>query len=424
MENNEFIVGLDIGTTKIVAMVGRKNEHDKIEIMGMGRADSIGVERGVVTHISKTVESILKAVEEAQRSAGVTIHRVNVGIAGQHIKSHQHRGIRTRTDHEEEINQSDVDVLIEDMYRLAMPPGEQIIHVLPQEYIVDNNTGIKDPLGMLGSRLEGNFHIISGQVTAAKHIYKCAEQAGLHIDELILEPLASSESVLTIDEKEAGVVLVDIGGGTTDIALFYDGIIRHTAVIPFGGNIISEDIKNDCGIIKNYAELLKVKYGSAISTESMRNKVITIPGLKGRAPKEISMGFLAGIINARMTEILEIVELEIRNSGYKDKLAAGMVLTGGGANLANIKQLAEFVTGMETRIGFPNEHISAGIISKVNSPAFSTSIGLMMMGFENIRRKSHEEVKVVTHSRKEKGNFWEKLIQKGSEFFGDDESKL
>lgn len=424
MEQSEIVVGLDIGTTKIVAMVGRKNEHGKIEILGVGKSDSIGVSRGVVTNILQTVESIKTAVAEAEKSSGVEIRVVNVGIAGQHIKSYQHRGIHTRKNMDEEVAQSDIDALIEDMYKLAMLPGEQIIHVLPQEYIVDNNSDIKNPLGMMGVRLEANFHIITGQVSAAQNISRCCQQAGLTISDLILEPLASSEAVLSVEEKEAGVALVDIGGGTTDIAIFQDGIIRHTAVIPFGGNIITEDVKNGCSIIRNYAELLKIKHGSALAMESMENIFITIPGLRGRPPKEISIKNLAHIIQARMEEILEYVDYEIKNSGYKDKLAAGLVLTGGGSQLKHIRQLAEYVTAMETRIGLPNEHISGGMINKVSSPIFSTSIGLMMWGFDNIKDKHNDEIKVVQHSTKKQGSFWDKLLNKSRQFFDDEETEL
>src|SRR5690606_28301712 len=245
----------------------------------------------------------------------------------------QHRGIRTRNSIEEEVAQSDIDALVEDMYKLVMLPGEEIIHVLPQEYIVDNEQGIKDPIGMAVVRLEANFHIITGQIAAAKNIHKCVAKAGLEVDELILEPLASSESVLSQEEKEAGVVLVDIGGGTTDIAIFQDGIIRHTAVIPFGGNIITEDIKEGCSIIKNQAELLKVKFGSALANESQENEIVSIPGLRGREPKEISIKNLSNIIQARLEEIIEHIYYEVKNSGYENKLIAGMVITGGGSQM-------------------------------------------------------------------------------------------
>ncbi|HRW90167.1 MAG TPA: cell division protein FtsA, partial [Flavobacteriales bacterium] len=303
MENQEIVAGLDIGTTKIACIVGRRNEQGKIEVLGMGKHRSDGVSRGVVSNIQKTVESIEHAVRQAEDTAGVDIATVNVGIAGQHIRSMQHRGMKMRESLEEEIRQEDIDQLVEETYRLVMPPGEEIIHVLPQEYIVDNEQGIRDPIGMSGIRLEANFHIISGQVTAARNIYKCVHKAGLDVTELILEPLASAEAVLSQEEKEAGVVLVDIGGGTTDIAIFYDNIIRHTAVIPFGGNVVTEDIRQGCQIMRDQAELLKVKFGSALAEENKENEVVCIPGLRGRDPKEISLRTLAMIIQSRMEEI-------------------------------------------------------------------------------------------------------------------------
>jgi cell division protein FtsA len=274
MDNTpEIVVGLDIGTTKIACIVGKKDENGKIEILGVGKSESLGVSRGVVSNIEKTVQSIKAAVEEAEAKSGVEIRVVNVGIAGQHIKSHQHRGMITRESIDEEINKKDIDRLIESMYKLVMLPGEEIIHVLPQDFIVDREQGIKDPVGMAGSHLEANFHIITGQVAQARNIYKCVAKAGLEVAELTLEPLASAAAVLTDDEKEAGVALVDIGGGTTDIAIFKDGIIRHTAVIPFGGNIITDDIKEGCVILQRYAELLKTKFGAAIQTKDKKTKL-------------------------------------------------------------------------------------------------------------------------------------------------------
>ena len=258
--NDQIIVGLDIGTTKIACLVGKKNEYGKLELLGMGKAESVGVRRGVVSRITPAVQAIRMAVEEAKLNSGQEIAVVNVGIAGQHIKSLQHRGVITLDNLEDEISQKDVDALIQDMHKLVLPPGESIIHVLPQDFIVDNESGIKDPIGMSGIRLEANFHIITGLVTAVQNIYKCVRQADLEVADLTLEPLASSDSVLSAEEKEAGVALVDIGGGTTDVAIFQDGIIRHTAVIPFGGNIITDDIKEGCTIIRKQAELLKVKF--------------------------------------------------------------------------------------------------------------------------------------------------------------------
>jgi len=421
---SDIVVGLDIGTTKIVAIVGRQNEHGKLEILGMGKSDSIGVSRGVVSNIDKTVQSIKMAVQEAETKSGVDVKVVNVGIAGQHIKSLQHRGIRVRHSVDDEINQNDINMLIDDMYKLVMLPGEEIIHVLPQEYIIDNEQGIKDPIGMAGVRLEANFHIITGQVAAAKNIYKCVHKAGLEVADLILEPLASSEAVLSSEEKEAGVALVDIGGGTTDIAIFQDGLIRHTAVIPFGGNVITEDVKEGCGIIKNQAEQLKIKFGSALGSESKDNEIVSIPGLRGRPPKEISLKNLAQIIQARMEEIIEHIYFEIKNSGYENKLICGIVVTGGGSQLKHITQLIEYVTGMDTRIGYPNEHLAKGNSNEVTSPVYATGVGLVIKGFEALKNNKIDTPasEIVGHSNKSKGGFFEKIINVGQKFFEDNEN--
>ena len=411
----DIVIGLDIGTTKIVCMVGSKNEFGKIEILGMGKSESVGVTRGVVSNIDKTVDSIKTAVAEAEAQSGVNIRIVNVGIAGQHIKSLQHRGEKIRHDGEDEIAQVDIDGLIDDMYKLVTLPGEEIIHVLPQEYIVDNEQGIKDPIGMAGTRLEANFHIITGQVTAAKNIHKCVEKAGLQVAELILEPLASSEAVLSDEEKEAGIALVDIGGGTTDIAIFQDQIIRHTAVIPFGGNIVTEDIKEGCTIIKSQAELLKVKFGSALANENQENEIVSIPGLRGRSPKEISVKNLAHIIQARLEEIVENVYFEIKNSGFEKKLIGGIVITGGGSQLKHICQLVEYMTGMDTRIGYPNEHLASGNSDEITSPVFATGVGLVIKGLEKRKTKA-----VTDHSTKHKGKFFDVILRPVREFFEDD----
>jgi len=384
MEKNEdIVVGLDIGTTKICTIVGRRNEFGKIDILGYGKSESLGVTRGVVTNIVNTIESIKMSVTEASEKSKVDIGSVYVGIAGQHIKSLQHRGMRTRNSLDDEINQEDIDAIVDDMYKLAMPPGEKIIHVIPQEYIIDNEQGIKNPIGMSGVRLEANCHIITGQITAAKNIYKCVDRASLETKGLYLEPLASSEAVLTEEEKEAGVVLVDIGGGTTDVAIFQDGIIRHTAVIPFGGNVITEDIKMGCSIIRNQAELLKIKFGSALASENLENEIVSIPGLRGREPREISVKNLSHIIQARMEEIIEHVHFEIRNSGFEKKLIAGIVITGGGAQLRHIVQLVEFITGMDTRVGYPNEHLGKGA-DDLKSPMYATGVGLVIKGFQDL----------------------------------------
>jgi len=411
MDAPEIIVGLDIGTTKIACLVGRKTDHGKIEILGIGKAPSLGVTRGVVSNIEKTVQSIRAAVEEAESKSGIDIKVVNVGIAGQHIKSLQHRGMITRDSIDEEISQKDVDELIEDMYKLVMMPGEEIIHVLPQEYIVDRQPGIKDPIGMSGVQLEANFHIITGQMAAAKNIFKCVNKAGLQVAELILEPLASSSAVISNEEKEAGIALVDIGGGTTDIAIFHDGIIRHTAVIPFGGNVITEDIKEGCTIMHRQAELLKTKFGAAVTQSSQDNEVVCIPGLRGRDPKEISVMNLANIINARMSEILEHIYYEIKNSGFEKKLIGGIVVTGGGSQLKHMNQLIEFTTGMDSRVGYPNEHLSSNTNINVTSPLFATGVGLVAKGFEQyeLLKSRNEKISTRMHSQKNKGSFFEKI---------------
>jgi cell division protein FtsA len=420
---SEIVVGLDIGTTKIAALVGRRTEHGKIEILGMGKAESLGVARGVVLNIDETVKAIKMALEEASNKSGVDIKVVNVGIAGQHIKSLQHRGMKTRRSLDEEISQKDIDELIEDMYRLVMSPGEEIIHVIPQEYIVDSEIGIKNPIGMSGTRLEANFHIITGQVAAARNIYKCVNKAGIEVADLTLEPLASADAVLSDEEKEAGVVLVDIGGGTTDVAIFHDGIIRHTAVIPFGGNIITEDIKEGCSIIKTQAELLKVKFGSALASENQENEIVSIPGLRGRPHKEISVKNLAHIIQARMEEIVEHVYYEIKNSGYEKKLIAGVVVTGGGAQLKHITQLMEYVTGMDTRVGYPNEHLATSS-EEVTSPMYATGVGLVMRGLHVYAKQKpvEEKANVVTgHSdKKKRGGWFDQIFTKGKQWFEED----
>ncbi|MCK5078576.1 MAG: cell division protein FtsA, partial [Bacteroidales bacterium] len=391
---------LDIGTTKIAAIVGHKNEHGKIEILGHGRTESIGVKRGVVSNIENTVKSIKIAVQQAEQKSGVDIRFVNVGIAGQHIKSLQHHGSIIRKNVDEEICQNDIDTLNANMYNLNMSPGEEIIDVIPQEYIIDAEQGIKQPVGMLGNSLEANFHIIIGQTAAAKNIYKCVRKAGIEVVDLILEPIASAEAVLSDDEKEAGVALVDIGGGTTDIAIFQDGIIRHTAVIPFGGDIITEDIKEGCTIIKKHAEELKIKFGSSLASENKDEEVVAIPGLRGRPPKEITLKNLASIIQARMEEIIDHIHYEIKNSGYEKKLIGGIVLTGGGALLNHLVQLTEFVTGMDTRIGYPNEHLAKDVPDEMASPMYATGIGLVI---EGVRRLDKEKEKEHSQVEKKKG---------------------
>ncbi|MEC7068831.1 MAG: cell division protein FtsA, partial [Bacteroidota bacterium] len=366
-----------------------------VEILGIGKSKSLGVHRGVVNNITQTIQSIQQAVEEAKVASGKEIDEVVVGIAGQHIRSLQHSDYITRTNSQEVISQEDVERLIQQVYKLVMLPGEEIIHVLPQDYKVDGQAEIKEPIGMYGGRLEANFHVVVGQVTSIKNIGRCVKSAGLSMGNITLEPLASSVAVLSQEEKEAGVALIDIGGGTTDLAIFKDGIIRHTAVIPYGGNVITEDIKECCSIIEKQAELLKVKFGSAWPGENRDSEIVSIPGLRGREPKEISLKTLSKIINARVVEIMEQVYLEIKNYGHDDqkkKLIGGVVLTGGGSQLKHLKQLVEYITGMDTRIGYPSEHLAGDTQKSETSPILATAVGLLMNALEQQEKKDFESV--------------------------------
>ena len=388
MEHNKIAVGLDIGTTKIVAMIGRYNEYGKLEILGLGKSKSLGVHRGVVNNITQTIQSIQQAVLDAETSSGMKITEVIVGIAGQHIRSLKHSDYITRKDSDTVIDDQDIEDLCNQVHKLVMLPGEEIIHVLPQDFKVDGQSEITEPIGMYGGRLEANFHVVVGQVSSIRNIGRCIKSAGLSLSGITLEPLASSNAVLGMEEKEAGVALIDIGGGTTDLAIFKDGIIRHTAVIPFGGNVITEDIKEGCSIIEKQAELLKIKFGSAWPGENKDNEIVSIPGLRGREPKEITLKNLSKIIHARVVEIIEQVYLEIKNYGHEDqktKLIAGIVLTGGGSQLKHLKQLVEYITGMDTRVGYPNEHMAGDSDSEVTSPMYATAVGLVLNGLENTK---------------------------------------
>ncbi len=382
---NEIIVGLDIGTTKICAIVGKRNENNKIEILGMGRADSVGVDKNEgVVNVEQTVNAIRKAVDEAEGKSGVKIKSVYVGIAGQHIKSSQHTGIITRQNMDETIKTQDVQRLIDDMFKLQVDPGEQIINVLPQEFNVDNSRGIRDPRGIIGTRLAASFHVITAKVNAVKVLKRCVEDAGLIYAGITLEPLASSASVLSEEEMDAGVALVDIGGGTTDVAIFKDGIIRHTGVFGYGGNIVTEDIKEGLGVMTKHAEMLKLNFGCAMAGSVDRNQNVTIKGMKWKEASEISLYNLSLIIQARMEDIIGSVKSQIINSGFDHKkLIAGIVLTGGGAQLKHLKQLFEYHLGIGTRIGYPLEYIANSDLEVFKNPSYSTGIGLIKKGFED-----------------------------------------
>ena len=380
-----IIVGLDIGTTKIAVIAGRKNEYGKLEILGFGRSESNGVQHGKVLNIDHTIKAIHEALKNcAASNPDLEIGEVYVGIAGHHIKSIQTRGDLVRQDPDTEIKRSEREILISDQKKGFIPPGDEIIEVIPQDYKVDNIANIKDPIGYIGVKVGANFHIITADRNAIKNIIRCVDKSGLKARDLVLQPLASAAAVINDEDLEAGVAIVDIGGGTTDMAVFYDGILKHTSVIPYGGVNITEDIKMGLGVLRAHAEQLKVNYGTAIAGEANPNAYITIPGLRGLPPREVSMVNLAHIIEARMVEILDHVLHQLKQIGLEKRLYGGIILTGGGSQLRNIRQLAEFATGLSTRIGYPNEHLAGGENSeKLMNPAYATCIGLILRGYQD-----------------------------------------
>lgn len=388
---NEYVVAIDLGTTKIVALVGKLESNGRLKIIAHSKTVSTGVRRGMVQNIDETVKAIESVVADVKSKTGLEFDEIYVGIAGQHIKGIKNRGLINLEAYDSEVSKEDVKRLIDDMYKIPLEPGDRILHVLPQNFMVDNEVGIKNPVGISGRRLEGNFHIVVGQVAAMKNIEKCIERAGLFVKELMLEPLASARAVLTEDEMEAGVALVDIGGGTTDLAIFHEGIVRHTAVIPFGGNVVTDDIKKGCSILQRQAEQLKVQFGSAIADAAPADKIVTIPGISGREPKEIRFSSLAHIIQCRMEEIIDHLAYQISNSGYGDMLNAGIVITGGGAQLKDLSQLFTLHTGYDVRIGKPNINTVANTDNEMNSPMHATGIGLMLLGFEDMIRRGEDE---------------------------------
>ncbi|MDP4679264.1 MAG: cell division protein FtsA, partial [Cyclobacteriaceae bacterium] len=398
-----------------------------LEVLGMGKAISDGVIRGIVTNIDRTIASIKKAVAAAEEQSGINIGVVNVGIAGQHIRSSVHHGSIIRDSIDDEITVEDVNRLTNDMHKIVIPPGSEIIHVMPQDYIVDYEDGIKDPVGMSGIRLEAAFHVITAQSNAINNINKCVRRAGLEIENLVLEPLASSLAVLSDEEKEAGVCLVDIGGGTTDIAIFHENIIRHTSVIPFGGNIITNDIKDGCNVLNNQAELLKTRFGQALAEMANANEIVSIPGLKNREPKEISIKNLASIIEARMEEIIEMVHTKIITSGFENKLAGGIVVTGGGSQLIGIKQLFEYMTGLDVRVGYPNEHLGKSKVDIIKSPMFATSVGLVLCGYKALddreNRVTEPQLKKIAGKKRKYDStesIWKSILDKTKGILIDD----
>lgn len=391
------IVGLDIGTTKIAVFVARRNKYGKLHIMGMGRADSNGgVMRGEVVNVERTTQAIVKAVAIAEQQAKVKIRSVFVGIAGSHIQCRQNPGVIGLGAPDTEVTREHVQRMFDDIRNVALPPGERIIQISPQEYKVDDLIGIVDPIGHFGSRMETNFNIITGKITAALYIQRCIQRAGLHMEDLYLEPLASSAAVLTEQEKEAGVVLVDIGGGTTDIAIFKEGILRYTGVIPLAGNIITEDIKEGCKVLRKEAELMKTKHGSALPDALSVNQIISIPGIEGRKVREVSVKTLSDIIHARMEEIFDQVYLHIQRSGYAQKIIAGVVVTGGGSQLKYLTQMIEYSLGLSTRIGYPSVHTASDTKPEWKSPMYATGIGLVLNGFDYMELLSSQQAATFT----------------------------
>ncbi len=384
-EQQPIIVGLDIGTTKIAAIAGRKNEFGKLEIIGFGRANSNGVKHGQVLNIDETIKAINMALENCFASnPGLEINEVYVGIAGHHIKSLQTRGDIVRQQTDDEISQREIDQLISDQYKTYIPAGDQIIDVIPQEFTVDNFQNIPNPIGYGGVKIGANFHIITGDKNAIRNITRAVEKSGLKTKDLVLQPLASASAVMGTEDLEAGVAIVDIGGGTTDLAVFYEGILKHTAVIPFGGENITNDIKTGLGVLKTQAEQMKVQFGSALANEARSNAFITIPGLRGMPAKEISVKNLANIIQARMSEIMDFVTYHLKQVGLDSRmLNGGIVLTGGGSQLKHLIQLTEYVTGLNARIGYPTEHLAAGHIEELARPTYSTCIGLILKGYSD-----------------------------------------
>ncbi len=398
MTEEKIIVGLDIGTTKICAVVGKQSDQDpnKVDILGVGSEPSYGVVQGMVSNLDKTVSAITQAIRKAGTDSRTELSVVNVGIAGEHIKNSVHRNFDVRKNKDEVISTNEIRQFTKDMYRVVVQPGNEIIHVMPQDYVIDGGSSVQDPVGMIGADIDASFNVITANTTAISNINKCVHKSGLEIDYLVLEPIASSLSVLTDEEKAAGVCLVDIGGGTTDMAIFVDGIIRHTAVIPMGGQIITSDIKEGCKIQHAEAEKLKVVYGKALPEALDSREIVTVRGLKNHPPKEISCYNLALIIQARLMDIIEQVHYKILQSGYKERLGAGIVVTGGGALLQGIQHIFEYMTGQNTRLGYPNEYLGKCAIEEIKSPMYATALGLVLVDFTSI---DHRDMPYIATNR-------------------------
>ena len=371
-----MVVGLDIGTSKVAAIVGEMKEDGEIEVIGIGTHPSRGLKKGVVVNLEATVQSIQRAVEEAEQMSGCRIHSVYAGIAGSHISSMNSHGIVAIK--EKEVTQSDVDRVIDSARAVAIPADQKILHILPQEFVIDRQEGIKEPIGMSGIRLEARVHIVTGAVSAAQNIEKCIRRCGLEVDDVILEQLASAHAVLAEDEKELGVCLVDIGGGTTDIAVFTDGAIRHTAVIPIAGDQVTNDIAVALRTPAQYAEGIKIKYACALTQLAKLEESIDVPSIGERPSRQISRLNLAEIVEPRYEELLLLVQSELRRSGFEDLIAAGIVLSGGSAKVEGLVELAEEIFHMPVRLGLP-QYVT-GLSDVIRNPAYATGVGLLLFG--------------------------------------------
>ena len=389
MSSDEIIVGLDIGTTKIAAVVGQLDEYGQVNIIGVGHAPSDGLRRGVVINIEKTVKSIQKAIEQAELMCGYRISHVYAGIAGDHIRSINSKGVIAVSGKDKTIDEDDVERVISAAKAIALPMDREILHVLPQEYVVDDQDGIKNPIKMAGTRLEAEVHIVTAAAASAHNIANCIESAGYGVADIVLEPYASSLAVLDADERELGVCIIDIGGGTTDIAMFFDGSIRYTSVIGLGGNHVTNDLSQGLRTVMEQAEDVKKKYGIAMQSLLEKEELIRVPGVGGRAPREISRSVLSAIIQPRMTEIFQLALTKMKESKVFDSLGAGVVLTGGASLLEGTSELAENVMGMPVRIGLPKA--AGGLVETVQSPIYATGVGLIYYALKGNEHKNTDK---------------------------------
>ncbi|TAL70405.1 MAG: cell division protein FtsA [Bacteroidetes bacterium] len=410
--SKKVIVGLDIGTSKFCCLVASPDEKTKkLDILGIGISEAEGLFRGVVVRIDNTVKTIQKVIEQAEQQSGLQIKEVIVGIAGDHIESYQSRGIIGISNINKEVSEQDVDRLLEESCKIAIPSDRRILHVIPQEFIIDGQDGISDPIGMSGVRMEANVHIVTGLITAIQNIYKCVERCGIKVKDIVLEPLASSHAVLDSDEKEVGVALIDIGGGTTDIAIFEEGIVRFTSGFGIAGKQVTDDIKKGLGIIPSQAERIKREYGHAYMNNILHDDIFMVPGIGGRKPMEITKSYLCRIIQPRYEEIFEFALGEIRRSGYSGSLGAGIVLTGGSALVGGIEELAQEVFGMPVKIGIPSGVTYSGLVQEVENPVYSTVVGLVLHELKGLAQNDipFDDVEEPLKSEKTKKSFFKKV---------------